>query len=73
MTDQELNNMLDTIAEHNLVCPICKYYVNCHGLTQSPDGPIYPPCADKGTGFDSGLFDENDIVEWCKNIVEGDE
>lgn len=71
MTDQELNAMLDVIAEHDLLCPICKYYIDCHGLVQEPNGPIFPPCADKGIGFDSELFDENDIVKWYEDIVEG--
>lgn len=72
MTNQELNAMLDVIAERDQLCIVCKYYIDCHGLTQGPNGPIYPPCADRGTGFDSGLFSERDIVEWYEDIVEGD-
>lgn len=72
MTDKELNDMLDVIAENDLLCPICQYHMSCHGLAQGPNGPIYLPCADKGTGFDSGLFDEEDIVDWYKDIVEDD-
>lgn len=73
MTDKELNTMLEVIEEHDELCMVCRYHLDCHGLTQGPNGPICPPCADKGAGFDSGLFDENDIVEWYKDIVEGDD
>lgn len=72
ITDQELNAMLDMIAEHNQLCIICQYFIECNGLTQSPDGPLYSPCADRGTAFNSGFFDEDDIIEIYEGIIGED-
>lgn len=72
MTDQELNTMLDVVEKHNQLCIICQYFIECNGLTQGPNGPLYPPCADRGSAFDSGFFDEDDIIEIYEDIIEGE-
>lgn len=68
MTDKELNNMLDIISENGTLCLVCKYFSDCNGLTLGPNGPIYPPCSDYGTTFESGLYNENDIISEYQDI-----
>lgn len=70
MTNQELNNMLYVIAENEQLCLVCRYFLDCHGTSFGPNGPIFPPCSDWGAVFESGLFNEEDIVEIYNSIIE---
>lgn len=53
--------MLDKILHDDLCCQICIYRSDCSGggVHGGPNGPIYPPCADK----DFDLWVDEDLIE----------
>ena len=61
--------MLDKILQEELYCKVCQYQWDCRGgVSGGPDGPIYPPCADKS--YD--LWVDDDLIEevYQENFVE---
>ena len=64
MKEKTLQEKLEFIAVCDLLCGICLHRSDCSGgASGGPNGPIFPPCADKGVDVNSGLFDEDAIEE----------
>lgn len=61
MINNPIDYMLDKIFECERQCDICCYNDgDCTGgVRGGPDGPIYPPCADK----DFSLWADEDLIE----------
>lgn len=59
--------MLQIIFDHERHCDICHYRLEgCNGgVSGGPNGPIYPPCADK----DIDLWVDEDLVEEVYNEI----
>lgn len=69
--EKDYNEMLEVIAENDRLCDCCRLaYEGCaKGVTGGPNGPIFPACADRDANFESGLFEEDDIIEVYDEIT----
>ena len=65
MMNSPIDYMIQKIFDCERQCDICCYkYDGCDGgVHGGPDGPIYPPCADK----DFGLWVDDDLIEEVYN------
>lgn len=54
--------------EHDRWCNYCKYSYECSGgVSGSPNGPTYPPCADGDLDM---FLDEDELIEAIENGEE---
>ncbi len=67
-TSMTYDEQLDRIEKENMLCDICGYNSYCggSGVRSGPDGPVYPPCADKGV---DSFVNEDDIFAKCVEII----
>ena len=62
-----IKEIIESLDDEEL-CRYCVYSSNCpRGVAGSPNGPIYPPCAD---GLSEGDFD---MERYLQDMEESDE
>lgn len=66
--DEDFERMLNVVADHERLCDACRYqHGYCAGFAMGPNGPLYPPCADKNP---ENYVDEDLLQEIYREITE---
>ena len=60
-----IDDMMDIVIDNGDCCLVCKYSLDCHGMSGGPNGPIYPYCAEHD---DYSWVDEELLSIYIENL-----
>lgn len=60
MNHDRLTMIASIVVDADEQCKVCRYSDGCIGIHGGPNGPIFPPCADK-----EDWIDEQKLEAYC--------